>query len=134
MTTLIWLGASSIIWGGALCVAALLLQRHSDLSGRARQWIWRGASLVIANSIVLAHRDFGGFWFGGDGGGETRLGYFNCRFGRIGDRYEDLSTRLPDWMVAVEDDVNPRIEQLSRDPFGRGAESFWIPVKAPVPL
>jgi hypothetical protein len=95
--------------------------------------VWKGASLVIANSIVLAYPKFGGFWFGGEGGGETRLDYFNCKFGRVGDAYEDLSSTLPDWMVAVEDDANPRIARLTRDPFERGQDSFWVSAKTPMP-
>jgi hypothetical protein len=102
-------------------------------SGHRPVRIWRGASLVIANSIVLAYPDFGGFWFGGEGGGETRLEYFNCKFGRVGDRYGDLSATLPDWMVSVEDDVSPRITRLPRDPFDRGRDSFWVPSKTPMP-
>ncbi|HEV7693743.1 MAG TPA: hypothetical protein VGO52_23105 [Hyphomonadaceae bacterium] len=102
-------------------------------SGHRPVRVWKGASLVIANSIVLAYPKFGGFWFGGEGGGETRLDYFNCRFGRVGDRERDLSSTLPDWMVAVEDDANPRITRLTRDPFDRGQDSFWVPAKTPMP-
>jgi murein DD-endopeptidase MepM/ murein hydrolase activator NlpD/beta-lactamase regulating signal transducer with metallopeptidase domain len=47
MISLIWLTVSSFVWGGVLCLAALLLQRNSDLSGRVRQWIWRGAMLLL---------------------------------------------------------------------------------------
>jgi hypothetical protein len=102
-------------------------------SGHRPVRVWNGASLVIANSIVLAYPQFGGFWFGGEGGGETRLDYFNCRFGRVGDRYETLSTQLPEWMVAVEDDLDVRIRRLERDPFDREPFSFWVPAKTPMP-
>ena len=102
-------------------------------SGHRPVRVWKGASLVLANAIVLAFPKFGGFWFGGEGGGDTRLDYFNCRFGRVGDRDADLNSTLPDWMVAVEDDVNPRITRLTRDPFDRGPDSFWVPAKAPMP-
>ncbi|HEV7694387.1 MAG TPA: M23/M56 family metallopeptidase [Hyphomonadaceae bacterium] len=49
MNPLLWLAVSSIVWGGVLCLAAMLLQRNSNLSGRMRQWIWRSAmALLIA--------------------------------------------------------------------------------------
>lgn len=95
---------------------------------------WSGGSLVIANSTVLAHPDFTGFWFGG-GEGIARLEYYNCKFGRVGDRADQLVDRLPDWMVAREEDdaVDIRITRLERDPFDRGRNSFWIRTETPIP-
>ena len=103
-------------------------------SGHRPIRIWNGASLVIANSTVLAHPDFTGFWFGG-GEGAARLEYYNCKFGRIGDRPDQLSDRLPDWMVAREEDdaVDVRITRLKRDPFDRDSDSFWVRTETPTP-
>ena len=47
MTTLVWLAASSLVWGAVLWGAAIALQSGNDLSGRARQWIWRGAAALL---------------------------------------------------------------------------------------
>ncbi len=47
MNTLILLAISSIIWGAALSCAALMLQKNANVSGRARQWIWRGATALL---------------------------------------------------------------------------------------
>jgi hypothetical protein len=102
-------------------------------SGHRPIRIWSGASLLLVNSTVLAFPDFAGFWFGGEGGGPARLDYFNCRFGRVGDRPEDLVDRIPDWMIAREDEVDARIRRLSRDPLDRGPGSFWAPASAPTP-
>ncbi|MDP3736292.1 MAG: hypothetical protein Q8R02_02815 [Hyphomonadaceae bacterium] len=103
-------------------------------SGHRPIRIWNGGSLVIANSTVLAYPDFAGFWFGG-GEGIARLDYYNCKFGRIGDRPEQLTSRLPDWMVAKDEDdpVDVRITRLIRDPFDRGRNSFWIRTETPTP-
>jgi len=103
-------------------------------SGHRPVRIWTGASLVIANSTVLAFPGFGGFWFGG-GEGVARLDYYNCRFGHVGDRPEDLTDTIPDWMVTPEadDPVDIRIRKLSRDPFDRSPRSFWTPVRTPTP-
>lgn len=103
-------------------------------SGHRPVRIWTGSSLVIANSTVLAFPGFSGFWFGG-GEGVARLDYYNCRFGRVGDRVEDLSDTIPGWMVSPEadDPVDIRIRKLMRDPFDRNSRSFWAPVKTPVP-
>lgn len=46
MTILIWLAASSLVWGAVIWAAGLALQQ-SDISGRARQWIWRGAAMLL---------------------------------------------------------------------------------------
>jgi len=54
VTTLVWLAASSLAWGAALWFAAMMLQRHNDLSGRARQWIWRGATLLLIAPWIAA--------------------------------------------------------------------------------
>jgi hypothetical protein len=103
-------------------------------SGHRPVRVWNGASLVIANSTVLAYPGFGGFWFGG-GDGIARLEYYNCRFGRVGDRPEDLSTRIPDWMIAKDEDdpVEIRVRRLTTDPFNRDAAGFWIPAESPEP-
>jgi murein DD-endopeptidase MepM/ murein hydrolase activator NlpD/Zn-dependent protease with chaperone function len=47
MTLLIWLAVSSLAWGAVLWLAGRLLQRSNDVSGRARQWIWRGATALL---------------------------------------------------------------------------------------
>lgn len=47
MITLIWLAASSLIWGGLLFCAVLALQGRFELSGNARQWMWRGAAMLL---------------------------------------------------------------------------------------
>jgi len=103
-------------------------------SGHRPVRIWTGASLVIANSTVLAYPGFGGFWFGG-GEGVAQLDYYNCRFGRVGDRPEDLSSHIPDWMIAkdADDPVEMRIRRLTKDPFNRDNGGFWIPTQSPEP-
>lgn len=52
MSLLIWLAVLSIVWGGVLWLAASLLQRRSGVSGRARQWIWRGAAMLLATPVL----------------------------------------------------------------------------------
>jgi murein DD-endopeptidase MepM/ murein hydrolase activator NlpD/beta-lactamase regulating signal transducer with metallopeptidase domain len=47
VTTLVWLAASSLVWGAVLWGAAMALQSGNDLSGRARQWVWRGAAVLL---------------------------------------------------------------------------------------
>jgi hypothetical protein len=101
-------------------------------SGHRPVRVWSGASLLLTNCIVLAAPEFGGFWFGG-GDGEARLDYYNCKFGRIGDPLSELSSELPDWMVAREDEVDARITRLRQDPLDRSPESFWTPVRTPIP-
>jgi len=103
-------------------------------SGHRPVRIWNGAKVVIANSVVLAFEGFGGFWFGG-GDGTARLEYYNCRFGRVGARADQLTDRLPDWMIAKDPDetVTVQIRRLDADPFDRRADDFWVPAKAPVP-
>jgi hypothetical protein len=101
-------------------------------SGHRPVRIWSGASLLLTNCIVLAAPDFGGFWFGG-GDGVARLDYYNCKFGRIGDRLQELGSHLPGWMVAREDGVDARIARLQRDPLDRSSESFWTPARTPIP-
>ncbi len=101
-------------------------------SGHRPVRIWSGGSLTLTNSIVLAMPGFGGFWLGG-GKDIARLDYFNCKFGRVGDRLEDLSSEIPKWMIAIDDGVDARITRLERDPLPRGPDTFWIAVKAPVP-
>jgi hypothetical protein len=103
-------------------------------SGHRPVRIWNGASLVLVNSTVLAYPDFAGFWFGG-GEGMARLDYYNCRFGRVGDRPEDLTDELPDWMISREegDPVDVRIRRLTKDPFDRDPQGFWVPADAPEP-
>jgi hypothetical protein len=103
-------------------------------SGHRPVRIWSGGSLLLVNSTVLAFPDFGGFWFGG-GEGVARLDYYNCKFGRVGDQPEDLTSTIPDWMVTPEadDPVDIRIRKLSRDPLDRGPGSFWVPASTPTP-
>ena len=47
MTLLIWLTASSLVWGGVLWISARLLQRATNAPGALRQWIWRGATVLL---------------------------------------------------------------------------------------
>jgi hypothetical protein len=103
-------------------------------SGHRPVRIWNGASLVIANSTVLAFDGFAGFWFGG-GEGPARLEYYNCRFGHVGDRPDQLSPDPPKWMIRKDEDdpVSVRIRRLEADPFSRKAGTFWVPASAPVP-
>ena len=101
-------------------------------SGHRPVRIWSGGSLVLTNSIVLAMPGFGGFWLGG-GDEIARLDYYNCKFGRVGDRLQDLSSEIPDWMISIEDGVDARVNHLRRDPLPRGDDTFWAPAKAPVP-
>ncbi len=54
MNTLMMLAASSIAWGAVLCVVGLMLQRNSNVSGRTRQWIWRGATLLLLAPWIAA--------------------------------------------------------------------------------
>jgi len=103
-------------------------------SGHRPIRVWNGASVVIANSTVLAFPGFHGVWFGG-GEGVARFDYYNCRFGHVGDPAERLSSDPPDWMIAKDegDPVTVKIRRLDRDPFDRGEGSFWVPAKAPIP-
>ena len=54
MSTIAWLATLSFVWGGVLCIAALLLQRNANLSGRMRQRIWRGALLLLIAPWIAA--------------------------------------------------------------------------------
>lgn len=45
--TLAFLVVSSIVWGAVLVASCIILQRITDASGRARQWIWRAAALLL---------------------------------------------------------------------------------------
>jgi hypothetical protein len=103
-------------------------------SGHRPVRIWNGASLVLVNSTVLAFPEFAGFWFGG-GEGIARLDYYNCRFGRVGDRPEDLSDHIPDWMIAHDEDdpVQIKIQRLTKDPLNRDPGGFWVPAGTPAP-
>jgi beta-lactamase regulating signal transducer with metallopeptidase domain len=53
MLTLSLLLLSSIVWGGLIWLSARALQR-SNISGRARQWIWRGATLLLIAPWISA--------------------------------------------------------------------------------
>lgn len=53
METIAILLASSFAWGGVIWLCARALQR-SNVSGRARQWIWRGATLLLIAPWVSA--------------------------------------------------------------------------------
>ncbi|MDP3495875.1 MAG: hypothetical protein Q8R82_22425 [Hyphomonadaceae bacterium] len=101
-------------------------------SGHRPVRIWSGGSLTLTNSIVLAMPGFGGFWLGG-GTDIARLDYYNCKFGRVGDKFENLSSEIPKWMIAIDDGVDARITHLRRDPLPRGADTFWVSIKTPVP-
>lgn len=101
-------------------------------SGHRPVRVWSGGSLLLTNSIVLAMPGFGGFWLGG-GDDIARLDYYNCKFGRVGDRLQDLSSEIPRWMMAIEDGVDARITHLRRDPLDRDADAFWTPTKTPIP-
>jgi len=100
-------------------------------SGHRSIRVWGEARVVIANSIVLANRGHTAIWFGGEG--EARFEYFNCLFGEVGDRWEDLSPDPPESLVERADDVQLRMRRLANDPFDRGRNSFWTPTEAPVP-
>jgi len=54
MTILTWLMASSLLWGAVIWGAGCILQRSSDVSGRARQWIWRGATVLLVAPWIAA--------------------------------------------------------------------------------
>lgn len=54
MTILTWLVAYSLVWGGLIWAAGRLLQGSADVSGRARQWIWRGATVLLVAPWVAA--------------------------------------------------------------------------------
>lgn len=101
-------------------------------SGHRSIRVWGGARLVIANSIVLANRGHTAIWFGGEDG-EARFEYYNCLFGEVGDRWEDLSRDPPESLVERADNVPLRMRRLQTDPFDRGRSSFWTPTEAPVP-
>ncbi len=103
-------------------------------SGHRSIRVWAGARVVIANSIVLAHPGFTGLWFGG-GEGEATFDYYNCRFGAVGDREDQLVSDPPSWMVQHDEDdaVTIRLKRLDKDPFARDRNSFWLPARAPVP-
>lgn len=100
-------------------------------SGHRSIRVWGEARVVIANSIVLANRGHTAIWFGGEG--EARFEYYNCLFGEVGDRWEDLVRDPPEALVQREDEVRVRMKRLQSDPFDRGRNSFWTPTEAPVP-
>lgn len=54
MTLLIWLAATSLLWGGVLWIAGRALQRSTNVSGAARQWIWRGATVLLLAPWIAA--------------------------------------------------------------------------------
>ncbi len=54
MTLLIWLAASSLAWGAVLWIAGRALQRSTHVSGAVRQWIWRGATLLLLAPWIAA--------------------------------------------------------------------------------
>lgn len=103
-------------------------------SGHRAIRTWSNASLVVANSVVLAYPGMTGLWFGG-GKGEARVEYYNCLFGAVGDRLSDLTPDPPKWMIQhdADDGVSVRLRRLDRDPFDRGRDSFWTPARAPIP-
>lgn len=54
MTILTWLAVYSLVWGGLIWAAGRLLQGSADVSGRARQWMWRGATVLLIAPWVAA--------------------------------------------------------------------------------
>ena len=54
MTLLIWLAASSLLWGGLLWIAGRALQRSTNVMGSVRQWIWRGATALLLAPWIAA--------------------------------------------------------------------------------
>jgi len=54
MTIFTWLAVYSLVWGGLIWAAGRLLQGSADVSGRARQWIWRGATVLLIAPWVAA--------------------------------------------------------------------------------
>ena len=53
MLMIVFLLVSSLAWGGVIWLCARALQR-SNVSGRARQWIWRGATMLLIAPWVSA--------------------------------------------------------------------------------
>ena len=47
MTTLLWLAASSLVWGGILFGAMTALLSRGEVSGQTQQWMWRGAGMLL---------------------------------------------------------------------------------------
>lgn len=102
-------------------------------SGHQSVRVWSGGSLTIANSTILAVPGYSGLWLGG-GKAPARFSYYNCRFGRVGDRPEELTSDPPAWMISIEDESDDvRITRLRNDPFDRGNDSFWQSVETPIP-
>jgi hypothetical protein len=103
-------------------------------SGHRSIRVWSGSRVIIANSIILAYPGFTGLWFGG-GKGEAKFDYYDCLFGTVGDRQDQLVSTPPTWMLHHDDDddVTIRLRRLDKDPFERGRNSFWIPARAPIP-
>jgi beta-lactamase regulating signal transducer with metallopeptidase domain len=54
MTILTWLAVYSLVWGGLIWAAGRLLQGTADISGRARQWMWRGATVLLIAPWIAA--------------------------------------------------------------------------------
>lgn len=54
MTILAWLAISSLVWGAVIWSVGRVLQRSGDVSGRARQWIWRGATVLLVAPWIAA--------------------------------------------------------------------------------
>lgn len=54
MTLLIWLAASSLLWGAVLWFSARGLQRVTQAPGAVRQWIWRGATALLLAPWIVA--------------------------------------------------------------------------------
>lgn len=54
MTLLIWLAASSLLWGAVLWISARILQRATNAPGATRQWIWRGVTALLLAPWIAA--------------------------------------------------------------------------------
>ena len=47
-------GSLSLAWGGVLWIAGRGLQRSTNVSGATRQWIWRGATVLLLAPWIAA--------------------------------------------------------------------------------
>ena len=123
------LDSKTPIYMDSTFVVGKRVMRHWNFTTTETRW-------VIANSILLMPPGGQMYWCNG---GPTRLSYYNCKFGIIGQKYSELVDTLPpEWTGVVngkstEDGSPAIIEKLASDPFERSAASFWQPVECPIP-
>jgi hypothetical protein len=78
----------------------------------------------MTNCIVLAHPGGRIFW----GSGPSIFSYYNCKFGEIGQAYEDLVDTLPESYVDRDISLGAvEVTKLTVDPFTRGVTDFFTP-------